>query len=127
MLARIIVQDVDDVRTMNAGHLKAVAKMLMTDCQRSPAQIGSIIGQIETKIAAYHEHLKSEKSKKESELEPAIKAENARKKQDAEISRKKKQADNARKRAALSSKKADDLAAEIGTLAAAAPEAEAAA
>jgi hypothetical protein len=115
-LARIIVQCVMHVRTMNSDHVKAVVHMLMADAGRTEEQIQAVTVQIDEKLTAYHDHLKSEKDKKSAALDDDQKAEIKRKQLEAELNRKKKQADLAKKRAIEAAQKAKDLSAETSKL-----------
>jgi hypothetical protein len=115
-LARIVVQQVVCVRTMNAAHIGAVVHMLMADEGRSDAQIAEVKRQIDEKLAVYHDHLRSEKEKKAAALDAAKKTELERKKLEADLLRKKKQAELATKRAIEASQKARELTAETDKL-----------
>jgi hypothetical protein len=115
-LARLLVQKVVVVRTMNADHIKATISFLMADGGRSAGQIAEVEGQIDAKLEVYHDHLKSEKDKKAAGLDADRKAENERKRLEADLSRKKKQAELAKKRALEASQKAQELAAETEKL-----------
>lgn len=116
LLARIIVQRVMGVRTMNADHVKAVVHVLMADEGRTPEQINQVTGQIDEKLNLYHEHLTDEKVKKAAALDEAKKAEIERKKHEFDLNRKKKQAELAKKRAIEAAQKAKDLSAETALL-----------
>ena len=116
-LARIIVQRVVAVRTMNANHIKAVIHMLMADEGRTAEQINQVTGQIDEKLVVYHRHLSTEKVKKAAALDEGKKAENARKGREAELARKLKQAELAKKRALDASQKAEDLMVSAAALA----------
>lgn len=116
LLARIIVQRVMGVRTMNADHVKAVVHVLMADEGRIPEQINQVTGQIDEKLNLYHEHLAEEKAKKAAALDEAKKAEIERKKHEFDLNRKKKQAELAKKRAIEAAQKAKDLSAETALL-----------
>jgi len=116
LLARIIVQRVMGVRTMNADHVKAVVHVLMADEGRTPEQINLVTGQIDEKLTLYHDHLTEEKAKKAAALDEAKKAENERKKREFDLNRKKKQAELAKKRAIEAAQKAKDLNSETAAL-----------
>jgi hypothetical protein len=115
-LARIIVQCVMHVRTMNSDHVKAVVHMLLADAGRSEDQILAVTAQIDEKLSVYHEHLRSEKDKKTAALDDEQKSEMLRKQLEAELLRKKKQTDLARKRAIEAAQKAKELSAETSKL-----------
>jgi hypothetical protein len=115
-LARIIVQRVMGVRTMNADHVKAVIHMLMADEGRTPAQINLVTDQIDEKLTLYREHLTEEKVKKVAGLDDEKKVENERKKREFDLNRKKKQAELAKKRALEAAQKAKDLNSETAAL-----------
>jgi hypothetical protein len=115
-LARIIVQRVMGVRTMNADHVKAVVHVLMADEGRTADQINLVTGQIDEKLGLYHEHLSGEKVKKAAALDDAKKADNERKRREFDLNRKKKQAELASKRAQEASQKAKDLNKETAAL-----------
>ena len=115
-LARIIVQRVMGVRTMNADHVKAVVHVLMADDGRTADQIDVVTSQIDDKLNLYHEHLKDEKVKKAVALDDGKKSEIERKKHEFDLNRKKKQAELAKKRAIEAAQKAKDLNAETALL-----------
>lgn len=116
LLARIIVQRVMGVRTMNADHVKAVVHVLMADEGRTPEQIESVTSQIDDKLEVYHDHLRSEKDKKTASFDDEKKVEIERKKRESDLNRKKKQAELAKKRAVEAAQKAKDLTAETAEL-----------
>lgn len=116
LLARIIVQRVMGVRTMNADHVKAVVHVLMADDGRTADQINVVTSQIDDKLNLYHEHLKDEKVKKAVALDDGKKSEIERKKHEFDLNRKKKQAELAKKRAIEAAQKAKDLNAETALL-----------
>jgi hypothetical protein len=115
-LARIVVQDVMSVRTMNAGHIKAVVHLLMADEGRSAEQVAEITALIDEKLDLYHGHLTSEKVKKAAALDGDRKAELERKRLEADLARKEKQTDLARKRAIELAQKVKELSAETDKL-----------
>jgi hypothetical protein len=115
-LARIIVQRVMGVRTMNADHVKAVVDLLMSDEGRDPQQVDEVTAQIDEKLAVYHEHLDSEKVKKAAALGDDKKAENERKQLEAELARKLKQTELANKRSVDAAQKVKELTAETAKL-----------
>jgi hypothetical protein len=115
-LARVLVQDVANVRTMNAEHIKAVVQLLMVDEERSAAQVGEIAQQIDEKLAVYHGHVESERTKKTAELSDGERAELEAKKVEADFNRKKKQADAVKNRAVSAAQKAKLLMAEVSEL-----------
>jgi hypothetical protein len=116
LLARIIVQRVMGVRTMNADHVKAVVHVLMADEGRTADQIYQVTGQIDSKLSLYHEHLTDEKTKKVAAFDEAKKVVNERKKREFDLNRKKKQAELAKKRAIEAAQKAKDLSTETAEL-----------
>ena len=116
LLARIIVQRVMGVRTMNADHVKAVVHVLMADEGRTTDQINQVTGQIDEKLNLYHEHLTDEKVKKVAALDETKKTEIERKRHEFDLNRKKKQAELAKKRAIEAAQKAKDLNAETALL-----------
>lgn len=116
LLARIIVQRVMGVRTMNADHVKAVVHVLMADEGRTTDQINQVTGQIDEKLNLYHEHLTEEKVKKVAALDETKKTEIERKRHEFDLNRKKKQAELAKKRAIEAAQKAKDLNAETALL-----------
>ena len=116
LLARIIVQRVMGVRTMNADHVKAVVHVLMADEGRTPDQINQVTGQIDSKLSLYHEHLTDEKTKKVAAFDESKKVVNERKKREFDLNRKKKQAELAKKRALEAAQKAKDLTSETAAL-----------
>jgi hypothetical protein len=115
-LARIVVQQVMGVRTMNADHIKAIVHLLMADGGRSIEQIDEVKSQIDVKLDIYHTHLKTEKEKKAASLDSVRKADLEKKRLEAEFLRKNKQIENAKKRAAEASQKAETLTAEANKL-----------
>ena len=116
LLARIIVQRIMGVRTMNADHVKAVVHVLMADEGRTVDQINLVTGQIDEKLKLYHEHLTDEKDKKVALFDETKKGEVDRKKREFDLTRKKKQAELAKKRAIEAAQKAKDLNAETALL-----------
>ena len=98
-LARIIVQRIVGVRTMNADHVKVVVHMLMADAGRSAESIQAISNIIDEKLALYHTHLNGEREKKTRALDSTQLAALERKQREATLSRKKKLADALRTRA----------------------------
>jgi len=115
-LARIIVQGVMNVRTMNADHIKAVVRILLTDEGRSQEDIDEIASHIIEKLDAYHKHLNDEKVKKTNAMSPDKVAENKRKQLELEFNRKKKQIELANKRSADAALKVNALAVEASKL-----------
>jgi hypothetical protein len=118
LLARIIVQRVMGVRTMNTDHVKAVVHMLMADEGRTPEQIEAVTSSIDEKLGVYHDHLQSEKEKKAAALDDDKKQDNEKKKREAELGRKKKQIEQAKRRAVEAAQKAKELTAETAALSA---------
>lgn len=116
LLARIIVQRIMGVRTMNADHVKAVVHVLMADEGRTADQINLVTDQIDEKLRLYHEHLVDEKDKKVAAFDETKKGEVDRKKRECDLTRKKKQAELAKKRAIEAAQKAKDLNAETALL-----------
>jgi hypothetical protein len=116
LLARIIVQRVMGVRTMNADHVKAVVHVLMADEGRTPDQINQVTGQIDSKLSLYHDHLNEERTKKVAAFDEVKKVVNERKKREFDLNRKKKQAELAKKRAIEAAQKAKDLSTETAEL-----------
>jgi hypothetical protein len=119
-LARIIVQRVVGVRTMNSDHMKAVLHVLMADEGRTPEQINSVAGQIDERLALYHGHLSSERAKKAAALDGPQRVEHERKQRELDHARKLRQADLATRRARDATEKARALTAEAGLVVAAA-------
>ncbi len=115
-LARIIVQGVMNVRTMNADHIKAIVQLLLTDQGRSQEDIDEIAGHINEKLDAYIKHLSDEKTKKAQAMTTEKKAENERKQLELELNRKQKQVELANKRSVDAAQKAKTLAMETSRL-----------
>jgi hypothetical protein len=116
LLARIVVQRVMGVRTMNADHVKAVVHVLMADDGRTEEQIESVTSQIDEKLETYHDHLRAEKEKKTASFDDEKKTDIERKRREADLNRKKKQTELAKKRAVEAANKAKELTAETAKL-----------
>ena len=116
LLARILVQRVMGVRTMNADHIKAVIHVLMADNGKSDEQINVVTTQIDDKLELYHLHLSSEKAKKLLSFNDEQKNERERQKRAQDLIRKKKQAELAKKRSVEAAQKASALSAETDVL-----------
>jgi hypothetical protein len=115
-LAKILVQDVMEVRTMNADHVKAIVRLLMVDGGRTEAQVEGVAQQIDAKLELYKTHLDSEKEKKTAGADPGRRAELERARIEADFQRKRKQIEAATKRAADATRKAQDLTTEVSRL-----------
>ena len=115
-LSRIVVQQVADVRTLNADHVEAVVSLLMADAGRTPEQFATVKACIAEKLAAYRLHVATEKEKKAAEIPATKKAELEHKKLESELARKRKQADYAKKRAQDALARANVLDAETAKL-----------
>ena len=115
-LSRIIVQRIVGVRTMSADHVKVVVNMLMADSGRKEAEINAITNLIDEKLALYHQHLVSERAKKNQALSAEQQAAVTKKNSEVSLARKKKQAELLKKRAVESANAAKALIAEVSTL-----------
>ena len=91
LLGKIIVQQVMDVRTMNAAHVKAVINMLLADEGRNSEQIASVAVNIDAKLDIFKKHLDAEKTKKADSITDEVRLENTKKKRATDLERTKKQ------------------------------------
>ena len=129
-LARILVQSVMSVRTMNAGHIKAVVHMLLVDAGRSAEDVEGLVGPVDEKLQRYRDHVKLEKEKKAELVDEPTKAARVLAKQVVELVNTKKRHDVAVSRAHEAAKLAKSLTlktVELEAVIAAAPVIEAAA
>ena len=110
-LSRIIVQDVVEVRTMNAGHVKAIVRILMTYGGQKANQ-SVVTKQIDEKLEVYRSHLLLEKEKKTNNISEEAKQELKKKQTADELARKKKQMEMIRTRAVTSAQRVKTLQAE---------------
>jgi len=110
-LSRIIVQDVVEVRTMNAGHVKAIVRILMTYGGQKASQ-SIVTKQIDEKLEVYRSHLLVEKEKKNNNISEEAKQELKKKQTADELARKKKQMEMIRTRAVTSAQRVKTLQAE---------------
>lgn len=115
-LARIIVQSVMDVRTMNASHVKAVVTVLMADEGRTDEQVAAVTSQIDEKLEVFHKHLKAVSEEKFNSLPQEKKDELERKKRETELTRKRKLIDGAKERSAKEEQRTKALAEEVAQL-----------
>ena len=113
VLAKIIVQRVINVKTMTADHIKSVVLLLLADNRSSEELINGVLAIMNDKIRLYQEHLKSERTKKESLLDDATKEENETKSKAKEFEKKKKMADMVLQRAKDNAEKAKVLKKEV--------------
>ncbi|MFA6166950.1 MAG: hypothetical protein WC700_10055 [Gemmatimonadaceae bacterium] len=113
MLCRILVQEVMDVRTMNAEHIKAVIRLLMADEGRAEEQIDEVKKRIDEKLEVYHAYLQSELDKKAEAMSEEEKAQLASQKVEAEKARKIRTMEAAKTKAQEAMKQADEIAKEI--------------
>jgi hypothetical protein len=124
-LARIIVQKVMDVRTLNADHIKAIVTLLLSNEDRAEEEISPITDLIDHKLTTYEKHQKTEKDRKASSMDEDRRHELEEKKKRLEVERKKKAIETAHKRAAEAEEKARKLAAEVAKVEADTPQAAA--
>ena len=116
ILSKLLVQKVINVRTMTADHIKSAIMIIMVDNKCTEESITAIIDFINDKIKLYQEHIKSEKTKKESLLDDVTKEENETKLKTKEFEKKKKQADIVLQRAKNNTEKANILKKEVEQL-----------
>ena len=113
VLARITVQGLLDVRTLNAKHIIQLMNMMMADEGRAPEEIDELVGYIQEKLDRYHSHLGAEKQRKWEDMPADKKAELEEKRSLQETDRKTRAADAARKRAIAAATRAKELQAEL--------------
>ena len=97
-VARIIVMDMANVRTLHAKHGKSITRIWMVDENRSEAEISSLLDLIDEKLGKYHNYRSDEKEKKEKKLTPEQRAERDNKKKVVEAERKKRKLESNAKR-----------------------------
>jgi hypothetical protein len=108
-LAKIVVQSVVGVRTMNADHLKAVIRMLMVDARRTPEQVDGVLVNINEKLDMYEQYQKSEREKKFASLDDDKRAELEQKQQTVLQNRKARQLEVLQKRLEKDTEKVREL------------------
>jgi hypothetical protein len=113
-LAKVMVQMVMGVRTMNHDHVKAAINILMTDSNRTNEQIKTVTDQVNEKL--YSDHNESEKKKKLELLDDEKRADLKRKQLESDIQRKSKQVANAELQAAKAAKRSSELKTEAELL-----------
>ena len=112
-LARIIVQQVMGVRTLNADHIKAIVTLLLSNEGRSDEEIDPIVELVDEKLQIYSDHQKAEKARKIAEMDDDKKRELDDKKRRLEVERKKKAIETAHRNAVKAEEKARKLAEDI--------------
>jgi len=113
VLSKVIVQRVINVKTMTADHIKSVVLLILVDSLCSEEVINGVLSNMNDKIKLYQDHLKSERTKKESLLDDATKEENESKLKLKEFERKKKQSDMVNQRVKDNTEKAKVLKKEV--------------
>lgn len=108
-LAKIVVQSVVGVRTMNADHLKAVIRMLMVDARRTTEQVDGVLVNINEKLDTYEQYQKSEREKKFASLDEEKRAELEQKQQTVLQNRKARQLEVLQKRLEKDTEKVREL------------------
>jgi hypothetical protein len=98
-MARILVQNVIEARTLNAGHIRAVVHILLANEDRTAEEIAPLLEQIDAKLKAYDDHVEAEKARKFESMTDEQKAKLEAKKRSQELERKKKSMENASKSA----------------------------
>ena len=115
-VAKVNILELLGVRTLNAGHLKAIVKSVyvLKSGREDDNNMQAILDYITEKVKLYHGHLKAERTRKWENMDLAKKTElEAKKASDAEA-KKKRRAENITKRAIEMAKLAKSLSAEIG-------------
>lgn len=115
-LARVMVQMIMGVRTMNDGHVKAAVNILMTDSNRSNEQIKLVTDQVNEKLKLYTNHTDSERKKKHDSLDEDKRTDIRRKQLENDLQRKNKQASNAEAQAIKAAKRCKELKVEADKL-----------
>lgn len=100
LLSRVLVTQVDDVRTMSTDHVKAVANILVLNDDRPQSEIDEVLAAVSEKLTQYKNYNDAERSRKEAELSDEKRADQLKKKQDAALEQKKRSAAALEKKAA---------------------------
>lgn len=115
-VARVLVDNIANARTMQAKHIKAAAEILMIEEQREQSEIDKILAVVDEKLAIYHTHMQATKDQKAASLGDEKKAEIERKKHEAELLRAKRQMEASKKRALENAQRAKDLVGVVSAL-----------
>jgi len=100
-VAKVNVLELLGVRTLNAGHLLAIAKsvfVLKSGCEED-AGAQAVLSYAAEKVKLYHDYLEAEKTRKWGGMDPVRKAELEAKKAAVAEAKKKRDAENAKKKA----------------------------
>ena len=116
VLSKIVVQNIMNVRTMNADHIKSIIHLILADDKHTDARIASVLDSIGDKLKLYQDHTKNEREKKVLLLDDATKELNETQRVAKELEKKKKQADVVQQRAADTAEKAKTLKLEVDEL-----------
>ena len=116
VLSKIVVQNVMNVRTMNADHIKSIIHLILADDKHTDAHIEQVMLTISDKLKLYQDHIKNEREKKVLLLDDATKVENESQRATKEFDKKKKQADVVFQRAKDTAEKAKTLKKEVELL-----------
>jgi len=108
-IAKIIVQDVSGVRTLNADHIISIVKLFMIDEGKTADEFKKIDDVMRGKLADYKEHAQKEKLGKEEKMTDDEKMEKTAKKKLDDIKRKERELENAKTRAVELAAKAKKL------------------
>lgn len=114
-VAKVSVLELLGVRTLNAGHLQALAKSIfvLKTGDEEDENMKAVLDYVAAKLKLYHDHLEAEKSRKWEEMDPTKKAELEAKKAAAADAKKKRDAENAKTKAIEMAKRAKELAAQV--------------
>ncbi len=118
-LARIMVMDVMDVRTLTADHIVSIVRVLMVDEHREAAVIEETVAHIKEKLEVFREHVKVERQNKMSLLPEEKRKELEQKRTEQENLRMRKAASTAQLRAEEAASRAAELAEKVAHLPAA--------
>jgi len=115
LVAKVVVLDLLGVRTLNASHLQAIIKIAYVSKLGTDENAGmqALLDYVAEKVALYHAHLESEKTRKWEEMDPAKKAELEEKKAAAAEAKKVRDAATAKTKAIEMAQKAKALAAQV--------------
>jgi hypothetical protein len=115
-LTQIVVLDVLAVRTLNAKHIKAVVRMLLTDEGRAQSDIDEFLEAVDGKLAAHKEHLETEKTRKFENMTDEKRAELEEKQAAAEVARMEAKFANAKATAKARAEEAKKLQAKLAEI-----------
>ena len=97
-VARIIVMDMAQVRTLHAKHVKSIIRIWMVDENRSEVDIKILLDLIDEKLGKYQNYRAEEKEKKEKNMSDEDRATKEANKKKADIERKQRKIETNAKR-----------------------------